>query len=530
MFDFKQLLLDFRADHKKQLIVVLLLCVVAVGAFLRLYKLEDRYLWFGDSARDLLVSKHIWQYGEQLSVGHYASGLHTSAEACQVRNYPSYYYNLLAVLWSVGRNVYGISVLLVLINTAAILFVYVIISQLVNRVAGVLGAFLYAITFSFIVASQYATTINLPIPFLLAAVAILLIAIHRKSRWLAVIGLAVLVYLSTFHYSLLLFLIFFFAVTEWCCSGGKVTAKQLVLVALRPLSYGLFFLLLHAAVIKSCGGIRLFLEMFIPEKDGQEFLEVFYNSLLIFQSHFGALFRLWPSLCLVGVLVTSGYAAIYSGRARKQLACIGALIIFFTIGGALLPSSNAQILIIQTSYLKLILFCFLCVAIGHALTIAWLKKSYLILSALGAEVMVLLFSLSVSLAILASFTYPSSLIDLSRFLAQRPEVTSAVVTVYKEAEGDYETAVLAFWLEELTEKQLYRIVDGSPANRVNYQPIDLNPNYQFFICDTQSNWQDVDCVGSLQRFKDQHQLYIVKEPALTYKQYIITILEKQESK
>lgn len=530
MFSFQRIFSDLRADRKNQLIVIMLICAAGLGAFLRLYKLEERYLWFGDSARDLLVSKHIWQYGEEISIGHYASGLHTSPEACQVRNYPSYYYNVLALLWAIGRNVSGISVLLALINSLAIIFVYLIVSQLVNRWAGVVGAFLYAITFNFILASQYATTVNLPIPFILVAVAILLTAIQKKQRWLAMIGLTGFIYLSTFHYSLLLLFGFFFVVTEWSFLVKSGLARQLGFIALRGCSYGLIFLLLHSAVIKSCGSIGSFLEMFIPAKNGQGFLEVINNALLIFQSQLGALLRIWPWFCLMGVLLTGGYAALYSLKARHQLTLIGSLIIFFTVGGALLPSSSLEMLIIQTSYLKLIFFFFIAVAVGHALTISWQRKSYLIFTAIGAEVVVLIFSLSVSLAVLTSFTYPASLIDLARFLTQRPEVTSAVVTVQKEAEGDYETAVLAFWLEELTEKQWYRIVDGSPANRVNYQPIDLNPNYQLFICDTQSNWQDVDCVGSLQRFKDQHQLYIVKEPTLTYKQYIITILEKQENK
>lgn len=505
-------------------LAVCLLAVVTLSLCLRLYRLDERYHWYGDTARDALVSKHIWRYGEHLSVGHYASGLQASSDVCQVRNYPSYYYYLMALIWSLGRSVYGVSVILVVLNSLSILCVYGIVSQLVDRKAGLIAALLYSVTFPFITTSQFATTVVVPIPFLLAAVAGWTWGRVHQKMLMRTASLLLLLYLSTFHYSILLFFVFFF-VLEYVEQLQKDGSKGLFRIFVYGFGYVLIFCFLHAAVIQQCGGVLPFIKMFIPISSAQQ-RDIIQQITFLVTSHGQALFRQGTLFC-VGFAAAAGmYAVRFSERARWQLGAVCGLIILFTVGGGLLPSSNAELQLVQTHYLRLVMFFAVVLAIGHALHIAIKHKSYLLVTVLAVQIALTMLSLSISFAVFVPFHYPRQEVELAEYLSGQTELQPFTVTLQKENEGDYDTAVLAFWLEEFSGQKMYESVDGSES-RTNYLSAIRDPRYKLFICDTQRNWKDINCELGLQNFADQSQLYVAKPTPLTYKQYIVRIFERE---
>src|SRR3990172_43604 len=83
---------------------ILVLCIISVGIILRLASLRN-YIWFQqgyDESRDMLVAKHIVEYGEWLWRGPYAAGGQNI-----LLNSPVYYY-LLAIFWFIARSPYGV--------------------------------------------------------------------------------------------------------------------------------------------------------------------------------------------------------------------------------------------------------------------------------------------------------------------------------------------------------------------------------------------------------------------------------------
>lgn len=176
---------------------LLLLLILLVGAFLRLYRIADYMTFLGDEGRDVLVVKrlivdhHIPFLGPTASVGGFFLG-------------PIYYYLMTPFLWLFGLNPVGPAVMVALFGIATIHLLYLTCETFFNKKAAIFASSLYALSPLVIAYSRSSWNPNLVPFFSLLLIYSLYKAVNSKNRiWFLIIGLCIgvglqLHYLFTF--------------------------------------------------------------------------------------------------------------------------------------------------------------------------------------------------------------------------------------------------------------------------------------------------------------------------------------------
>lgn len=153
---------------------LLLLFILAVAAFMRLYKIADYLTFLGDEGRDVLVvynilHGHFTLLGPTASVGGFFLG-------------PIYYYFMAPALWIAHYSPVGPAVMIALFGILTVWFVYFVGARFFNKTAGIIAAALYAIAPVVILYSRSSWNPNLmPITTLL-----LMFVLYKavlKSKW-----------------------------------------------------------------------------------------------------------------------------------------------------------------------------------------------------------------------------------------------------------------------------------------------------------------------------------------------------------
>lgn len=179
---------------------VVLAIIVLLGLWLRLHNLSQT-MWFFDGmdeARDVLVAKHIVEYGETIWRGPFAAGGYFWLE-----NSPFYYY-FLAAIWFFGRSAIGSLVIWALISCTGIILSYWAGKLTRNIGVGVIAALLYAIHPSLIMVGNQIMQPHLLPLFALWFYCSTLTAWQQKSAgWLMVATFGLIIPIH-FHYGGLL--------------------------------------------------------------------------------------------------------------------------------------------------------------------------------------------------------------------------------------------------------------------------------------------------------------------------------------
>jgi hypothetical protein len=129
---------------------VALMLIVLLGLWLRLHNLSQT-MWFFDGmdeARDVMVAKHIVEYGEVIWRGPFAAGGYF-----WLQNSPFYYY-FLAGIWFFGRSAISSLVIWAGISSTGILLSYWAGKLTRSTSVGLMAALLYAVHPSLIVAGN----------------------------------------------------------------------------------------------------------------------------------------------------------------------------------------------------------------------------------------------------------------------------------------------------------------------------------------------------------------------------------------
>ncbi len=187
----------FEWIKKNKIEFLILLVILLVAAFLRLYKIEGYMTFLGDEGRDVLVVKRIiidhklTLLGPTASVGGFFLG-------------PFYYYLMIPFLWAFRLNPVGPAVMVALFGIATVFLIYKTGKDFFNYKVGLLAAGLYAISPLVITYSHSSWNPNL-MPFFCVLIIWLAwkIVTQDKPRWLfwlgVFFGLAIqLHYLTTF--------------------------------------------------------------------------------------------------------------------------------------------------------------------------------------------------------------------------------------------------------------------------------------------------------------------------------------------
>lgn len=181
---------------------VLLVLLIGVTLFLRLYQIDQRMTFLGDEGRDaivvrrLLVEHHPPLLGPPTSIGNIYLG-------------PLYYY-MMATAMAIGwLNPASAAMMVALIGTATVGLIYYLTRGWFGKLAALAAAFLYSISPTVITYSHSSWNPN-PAPFfgLLAILGFYKSHLSRNYLWLILVGVALAFVVQMHYLSLILIPIF----------------------------------------------------------------------------------------------------------------------------------------------------------------------------------------------------------------------------------------------------------------------------------------------------------------------------------
>lgn len=167
--------------NKKSLIILILILILA--SFLRLYRVSDYMTFLGDEGRDVLVVKEILEgnftlLGPRSSAGDFYTG-------------PIYYYMIAPFLWLFNYDPVGPAFMIALLGIATVFLVYYVGKKLFNESVGLIASALYAVSPLVLAYSRSSWNPN-PMPFVtLLMLYVLYEAVQNKS-WKYFLGVGFL--------------------------------------------------------------------------------------------------------------------------------------------------------------------------------------------------------------------------------------------------------------------------------------------------------------------------------------------------
>ena len=201
----------------QKILFIALVGVLALAAFLRFYKIEEYMIFLGDEGRDAIIVKDMidkWHFpliGPPTSVGNIYLG-------------PLYYYMMLPPMVLTNFNPVSASVMVAMIGVATVFLVYYLGKTWFGRGAGLLAAYLYAISPVTINYSRFSWNPN-PLPFftLLAILSIVKLQKSNNFLWLILTGLSLAAALQMHYLALILIPVI---VILWFYQVLKKSAKE----------------------------------------------------------------------------------------------------------------------------------------------------------------------------------------------------------------------------------------------------------------------------------------------------------------
>jgi 4-amino-4-deoxy-L-arabinose transferase-like glycosyltransferase len=191
----RKTLLWIKKNQFEFLILVLVLCV---GAFLRLYRISEYMTFLGDEGRDAIVVRRILVNGDLIFVG-------PGTSVGNMYLGPLYYYMMAPALWLANFSPAGPSVMIALLGVATIFFVWYVAKNWFGRWAAYFAAALYAISPTIIIFSRHSWNPNI-MPFfaLLTVFSLWKLWNDKNWKWLVVTGFSFGAVLQSHYLGLIL--------------------------------------------------------------------------------------------------------------------------------------------------------------------------------------------------------------------------------------------------------------------------------------------------------------------------------------
>lgn len=184
--------------HKRLLPTAIIVLILLLSAFLRLYRINEYIIFLGDEGRDVLVVKRI-------IVDHKFTLLGPITSVGSMYMGPIYYYFMVPFLLLFNFNPVGPAIMVVLFSLATIYLIYYILKKYVSLKSAILASFLYAISPLTIIHGRSSWNPNL-VPFfsLLIVLGLLKVVVDRNPKWALIVGLAFGISFQLHYVSLLL--------------------------------------------------------------------------------------------------------------------------------------------------------------------------------------------------------------------------------------------------------------------------------------------------------------------------------------
>ena len=200
----------------------LLVIILAVGAFLRLYDLNDSMHFANDEGRDAFVVKSIVE-GEELPL----LGPAAPNNRPDFHLGPAFYYLLAPFFWLSGSDPVGGAYLVALLSIASLFLIYYLGKKLFDRWVGLLAAFLMATNFLMIRYSRWTWNPH-PVPFFILLLLLALWKLHRgKQNYLILLAIS-LGFIIQLH-GTALFVLPVFLVVYWIIFRPKIKWQKWLL-------------------------------------------------------------------------------------------------------------------------------------------------------------------------------------------------------------------------------------------------------------------------------------------------------------
>ncbi len=183
----------------KYFTIILLILILAVGAFFRFYRLREYMIFLGDEGRDVLVVK-------RMIVDHKFTLLGPITSVGSMYMGPIYYYFMIPFLWFWNFDPVGPSVMVVLFALATIFLIYKLGREFFHEPVGLIASFLYAVSPLAITSGRSSWNPNI-VPFFAVFLmySLLMVVVRNKYRWFIGVGLSLGIILQL-HYVTTIFI------------------------------------------------------------------------------------------------------------------------------------------------------------------------------------------------------------------------------------------------------------------------------------------------------------------------------------
>jgi 4-amino-4-deoxy-L-arabinose transferase-like glycosyltransferase len=194
-------LINFVKENKSE--VLILLGILLIASFFRLYRISDYMTYLGDEGRDVIVVRRLLVYFDPILIG-------PGTSIGNMYLGPLYYYLIAPSLWLAGYSPVGPSVLVALVGVFTVFLVWKFGRELSGKVAGLIAAFFYAISPTVIIFSRSSWNPNvMPFFSLLSIYSVWKVYESRGASrevgwWLIVLGISYAFCLQSHYLGLLL--------------------------------------------------------------------------------------------------------------------------------------------------------------------------------------------------------------------------------------------------------------------------------------------------------------------------------------
>lgn len=176
----------------------LLILILVIGAFLRLYRIGDYMTFLGDEGRDVIIVRRLLVNFDPILIG-------PGTSIGNMYLGPLYYYMIAPALLLANFSPVGPAIFVALLGIATIYFVYRVAKEWFTPRAGLIAALLYAVSPTVIIHSHSSWNPNI-MPFfsLLSVYSVWKVWKEKNYKWLAVLGVSYAVVLQSHYLGILL--------------------------------------------------------------------------------------------------------------------------------------------------------------------------------------------------------------------------------------------------------------------------------------------------------------------------------------
>lgn len=495
-----------RLQHKPGLIVLVLF---GFSLFVRFYNFENRLYWYGDTARDYLVSGHIAKYGETLSVGPAASGV------SDYFYYPPLYYFMLSFVVRMNDSLLFFFGFFAALQSFSVFIAYYIAKENGGKKAGIIAAFVFATSENVISLGSTVHGAVVVTPLFLLGFVLYLKSIHKRDFIMSVLAFALFILSSAVSYVVLA--MFPMLLIYYLIKATFPTAQKIFLCLIILVYSGVLFF-----PIINFFGPGVFFAKFSPSGNITASVDVYGRLLTIGKTYLEVFTSYHPSheMFTLAIFIAAIILLFFLREIIKKIDIFLYMVIWTIVLGAF---RNGEFYPHWAEIPILLLYLSISILLASAL-----QHKIIVLRVFSAVVTCVFLFIQISY-----FSYihrindaPENSLSISRelfaFVSSRPYFNPPYTPVYllSKENLDWDSTRIWYFIESRYGKVLRLVNRGN-----NLEYITMDPKIVFIFCEPESPIDEEPCSKLVQT---QYKQFTVHKRE-TYKTYILYTLTKKQS-